>query len=624
MRGLLALAAIGVVAALALVWSAAARRSAPAAPRAPAASTSDETAGEPARAPALAPPADTTGDATTIFGRVVDALGSPLRNCEVVVQSAGDVVPIPAPEPTATALARMRTDADGRFTVRHRAGGRGFVSIAHPEFPPQIAGEVELLPSRSIDLGDLVLRSQPGLRVEVRAAGTELPVAAARVELAPAIDDAMLPGHPLALRRRLAQTDAAGLATLLGVEAGAYSLRVEAPGFAVHEGSHELAPAELPETIRVALHAGGILRGRVRAGAEPVAGALLQALPLPDGPLISARTNEHGEFRLQGLAERSYRLEVLSRRHGRLHLPRLDVTRDPAPLDLDFGRGELLHGRTLGPDGRPLAGVELTAEPEPGSVELPGALARASSAADGTFSMAGLAPVRHRLKARATGLPEQEFGPFAPGSAALELRLTAGLRVTGRVLDPFGRPVAGAVVLLAAPEHDGSDFASFLDRVRGSPAAVRSAADGRFEFLGVEPRPWRVVARATGEAPGASPALPVPPDGWVEAGPILLPRGARVHGRARRADGSPAAQARICLDPVPDPAAPWRDAATATADAGGQFEIGPAAPGIYELSFHAPGTGAAGAAADLRQRTKVRIRLEPGVAFAQDLQERPR
>lgn len=564
------------------------------------------------------------GDVATVSGRILDALERPLPGVEVVVQSHAEAAPLPAPEPNTTTLARTRSGADGTFTIRHRAGGMGTVVLSHAEYPPQLAGEVALRAGERVDLGDLRLQSRPGLRVEVRAAGTDLPVSGARVELAPNLDDALLPGYPLALQRRLAQTERDGRAMLLGVDAGTYELRISAPGFATRTLAHQQPVTELPPEVRVTLDAGAILRGSVRAGSEPVAAAQVVAVPLAAGSIASARTNELGEFRLEGLTLASYRIEAQSARHGVLRVPRIDVRANPEPVLLDFGQGAALRGIVLDPSGRPLAGAELTAVPRAGNLELPGRLARATSAADGSFTLPGLASEEHRILVQARGLPEQEFGPWIPDAQVHPLRLDPGLRLTGQVFGPFGQPLAGATVELASEERDGSEFAAFLDRLRGSPATGATGADGRFEIRGAPARPWRIVVRAAGHPPTATHLLPVPPDRWIDAGPIRIAAGAFVRGRARCADAAPARQVRVCLDPVPDPQAPWREALTGTTDSEGNFALGPAAPGDYELSFFDPGPGVVAAAADLRARSRVRLQLQPGADVRQDLQERPR
>jgi len=108
--------------------------------------------------------------------------------------------------------------------------------------------------------------------------------------------------------------------------------------------------------------------------------------------------------------------------------------------------------------------------PHPGPAAAPGAAASAAS------------PEPPAPEGRATATPG------APGA------------VEGAVLDPAGKPVAGATVRLLA-RGDGA--------ARLKVAAVRTGADGRFAFDGVEPGRAVVSAAEAGVALGASRAVRV-------------------------------------------------------------------------------------------------------------------
>lgn len=137
-----------------------------------------------------------------------------------------------------------------------------------------------------------------------------------------------------------------------------------------------------------------------------------------------------------------------------------------------------VQGRVLGPDGLPMPNVEVLAK---AGVRDDAILAKARTDGVGMFVLARLPddrgvailaqPPGHTVSfAYAELSPDQPF-------AAVELRVYEANTLRGRVVDPDGKPIAGASVL------------GTKDRMwfHGSTQAVetKSDADGRFELHGV-------------------------------------------------------------------------------------------------------------------------------------------
>lgn len=101
----------------------------------------------------------------------------------------------------------------------------------------------------------------------------------------------------------------------------------------------------------------------------------------------------------------------------------------------------------------------------------------------------------------------------------LEATVTPGTTVTGRIVDPEGRPVAGQWVHLSWPGYYrmGSAF-RWLSDLTGD--------DGRFEIPRVPAGPWRVYLRATGAPLGGELAVPADAGRW-DAGELKTPRSDR-------------------------------------------------------------------------------------------------
>jgi RNA polymerase sigma factor (sigma-70 family) len=169
-----------------------------------------------------------------------------------------------------------------------------------------------------------------------------------------------------------------------------------------------------------------------------------------------------------------------------------------------------VRGRVLGPDGKPFAGAKLylgRGRPAPKTFPV-----RATSGADGRFAFTAARPkvddtdgetLQPQIMAVARG-HGCDWAKIGSAKEELTLRLVKDVPVRGRILDPDGRPLAGArlrVTYLSAPK--GDDLGAYLEAFRkgrpweqpltrnwegplpGLPALLTTDADGRFELAGV-------------------------------------------------------------------------------------------------------------------------------------------
>jgi Carboxypeptidase regulatory-like domain len=159
---------------------------------------------------------------------------------------------------------------------------------------------------------------------------------------------------------------------------------------------------------------------------------------------------------------------------------------------------------------------------------------------DGAFALPRLISGRHHVLVRAPGLASHVLaGVKLPLEAPLRVELGAPSRVTGRVIDAAGAPLAGARVLceslapapalpvrpeLIPDEHWGG---------------TRSGPDGSFVLTDVPLGMRRVIAFATGHAPRSSPSFELRADEPVQIADLVLGAGGGFDGRVERGDGAP-------------------------------------------------------------------------------------
>jgi Carboxypeptidase regulatory-like domain len=320
-------------------------------------------------------------------------------------------------------------------------------------------------------------------------------------------------------------TDADGRFRIAVTRAVPHRLRVEA---------HGLAPAVIEGVVpgkprEIALAKGSAIDGVVRDGTtnELVAGARVLAVAnqdvigLPWDPSAGrpqARSDAKGRFRIEGLAHGFYSVSASAVGHGQGARARVP---SGAHLKLFLFPSAGIQGTVWDPDGRPLSGAIVSAEPER-IREGPSAL-QVVSDARGRFEILGLGEGPHRLIAR-----HRDFAPAIVPDVAVPPKETADQDVTlrrptsvaGRVVDSDGRPVRASVVV---SEIDDQPAESLRDVLR-----AESGADGAFRIERVPPARLTLVVTAQGFAVGRSDVDAGAAGREADAGEIVLARGLTV------------------------------------------------------------------------------------------------
>ena len=420
-----------------------------------------------------------------------------------------------------------------------------------------------------------------------------------------------------------------GTFRLSGLAVGvAYQLRARKPGFAPLELEvGALEPAESRDRLEVVLRAGRLAAGRVVDESDaPVAGAEVTLRPpIPTDPLAVAyrmalqrggedgptsTTDAEGRFEVGDLAVGRYDLEVRARGFAPARVPGLRV--DEGVGQADFGTvvlvpGASIEGRVADPDGRPIAGAEVTVEIERDglmALSLSGPRNRVETGADGRFVVADLVPDRPvTLAVAKPGYGSEFTSSVRPpvDAIAVVLRPSGGLK--GRVVDAQGDPVAGARVM-AAPDHRALASGPRRTPRRERPPWSRSDADGRFLIEDVEPGTLQVSVQAESYQRYVATGVE------VEAGTereieIVLETGATVEGRITTADGVPLAQASVQVAPRRDTrfgGNRFGGSSSGRTDAEGRYRVDGAGLGPASITvFHGD-----------RQRLTEAIEVRPG------------
>jgi protocatechuate 3,4-dioxygenase beta subunit len=323
--------------------------------------------------------------------------------------------------------------------------------------------------------------------------------------------------------------------------------------------------------------------------------------------------DEEGAFELEGLESGTWRLHATA--DGHLPAEAVEVAvpgGELAPIRLE--RAAVVRGVVLGPDGRPApdATVEVRVA-DPARLGDPtlalGLRGRStwSRMADreGGFELEGVPSGAVAL--RATCVRHAPSEPLelqvAPGGAAVEgvtLRLTAGVRLTGAVVDALGRGVPARLVELDRSRGGRGDLGGRGELGGGGDVwtgggfdrSAQTGADGAFAFHGLAVGEYVLTTRP---GPAELAGLGLDVDGveellerreTVDVGPqgahvVLRPLDVtpvRLHGTVT-AGGRPAT-ARLVVHPYPD-----GPQVTTGTDAAGAYAIVLPGAGRYLLTI---------------------------------------
>ena len=370
-----------------------------------------------------------------------------------------------------------------------------------------------------------------------------------------------------------------------GLASGSFRVRAEAPdrGYASQFYSSTAAYSEATlvpvivgsETagIDFVLLAGGSIAGTVLTAnpGDPIAGVDVWANSYDgEGQGGGTRTDADGNYEITGLAPGDYRVRAQKHEAGLVGewydnttdwglAARVPVTAGEVTLGIDFdlAGGGTISGTVYMSDGTtPLAGAEVWAEQYDCCGEGGGAL----TAADGTYTINGLAPLDYRVRAQKQGYTFEYYLSTTSHDLSTPVTVVEGVdqpnidftldpagTISGIVTDQStGEPIANANVW--ADDFDGE----------GGGNGTRTKSDGTYVIDSLPTGTYRVAAEKDGyvreywqDTPGHDSSTPVVVTAGSEAGGIdfTLEVGGSISGVVTdQATGQPIANVDVWAD----------------------------------------------------------------------------
>jgi protocatechuate 3,4-dioxygenase beta subunit len=265
--------------------------------------------------------------------------------------------------------------------------------------------------------------------------------------------------------------------------------------------------------------------------------------------------------------------------------------------DFELEPGRSIAGRVIGPDGAGMAGVDIEALGQTGTV---GSQGFATSAAGGEFLIEGLAEGIYTLRVTATNLDADPKQRIEAGDTNVLIELFELAMVTGRVVDVDGSPMKGFVVKARQvnPQQVVPGIGAVMAQSKGS-------TEGRFELRGLPDGSYVIEAQAPGYAASFSEMFTAT-QGLVTSDIVVrMTRGGGLRGRVLDAySNAPVGGVEVrtqdndfidgglwALFSELEPSAYTK--ATVFTDADGRFEIEVMTPGLYQVQVRGKGYSAA-------------------------------
>lgn len=488
------------------------------------------------------------GSAGTLSGTVV-LDGKPAAGAVVSV--------IPFEEPLAKARRLLRGETEPKALASATAGPGGAFALAVPAVPGRDVwfrvrvGARGAVPaeltgvrdaSEAEDLGELTLRKAEALAGRVTGPGGK-PVAGARVTLtARGRFDASSDLDPVS---EVATTATDGSFRFEAAASERNDLVVEAEG---------LAPARVVNSKAgalgrpIALVAGTSLAGSVKKGDGKAAAGVLVRYESDGLETRWVETGADGGFVLADLPSRRGSVVADAGEGGFARAVSITPGPTRAVPTLVLAPPTVLEGRTL--DVATLKAVPRVKL----SVGAGEGLVVARSGADGRYRLKGLRPGEVSVQA-----DEPRYVPWARERVALgkgttktlDVPLTRGATLSGRVLDEDRRPVAEAKVVVSSGEEGPAGF-RLVSQATASELGpkVRSHADGTFTASRLLPgENQRLTAEHPEYERGKVGGISLQPGETRTGAVVTLRRGLVVTGTVKDPEGNPLAGAELTLSP---------------------------------------------------------------------------
>jgi uncharacterized GH25 family protein len=542
-----------------------------------------------------------------VRGRVFSFLGQPVPKAKVfllkeipptdmirllaMMQQGGGI--------RAQIVSEAKTDALGRFALRAPAtkGEAGYeVHIVAPKMKI-LRKKLRLLPDHWEDLGLLKLEQGKTLFGQVRQEKTKTPIPGATVLVRLTQMNVLVPtpgfenGVP-------AKTDSLGRFEISGLPDGPFEAKAFARGFGtIIKPDIAFTRNEKRLQQNFDLPRGYEIEGWVvDSDGKPIPRASVEAIPFStQNPTRgNTRSDQEGHFAILGLAPGQYMVKAEA--NGFVTTEKKPVKAGDKECQVVLERQSSILVRVLSKRGTPVRNYRLEVktwfegQEGYGKSQVPPVEVR--GAKKGVYELSGLNPGNYILQAEALNYAISFSNKFriagnSTDPREIQIQMSKGGTIRGRVVDTQNRPIAGASVQSLDNSFQDNPltriFASMMT-VNVSQKTAVTDRKGNFTLKLLTPASYQLMVDHPSYSKTFRKDVQVRDEQVTDVGTILLRKGGRVEGIVLF-KGAPLPGAKVSLSGrVGDPKNPQMVYENVFADAKGRFKILRSLPaGEYEI-----------------------------------------
>ena len=434
----------------------------------------------------------------------------------------------------------VMTDKEGRYTFTGIEPSNEYsLKVRHPDYGPHEESGIMIEERGKVEEPRIVL--SPGIELSGLVTDTAgNAVGGATVLLGDSAFGALVESGPDVYE---STTDNVGHYSFKNVGLGNWTLSVSAAGYGRVTIGQVSISGDVSVEKDVTLQVASMIAGRVvNIGGEPLDKAKVQAFSLnqrSQQTRSTATTDKAGEFTLEDIPNGSYTLLVSmdgykGERRQRIEAGDMGVLVELFPLPRVSG--QVLEAAS----GKPLTkfSVRLREETPNSAVAVPVQNTSASvTDAEGRFEIAcpkaGIFKVEGSSDKFASCFSESFTIAEGQNLPGVNVNMTVGGEISGRIVDSNGKPVRGATVSTHDKDWTDDEFMRAIGDMYPTMATTRSArtrADGTFVLKGLTPADYLLQVKHSDYSEVMKTGVIATEGGQAAAGDIVLQAGATVSG----------------------------------------------------------------------------------------------
>ncbi|MFO1009701.1 MAG: carboxypeptidase-like regulatory domain-containing protein [Planctomycetota bacterium] len=547
-----------------------------------------------------------------LTGLVVNKDGAPIPDVELTLTTVGTAQMFFVNDPVDHSKDIVRrTDKEGRFAFRSlEPRGKYRLVLAHPDYTRKEMDTVPVLPQGVSEEPTITLTVGASIAGHVRdEGGNAVPNATVYV------DGIQFQTSPYEPPDRITVTsNNEGYFTMRNIPAGNRVMTVQASGYGIVTVPGLMFQKDELLTRDVTLKIAEMICGRiVGPGNVGIPNATVLAIGF-NSTAQSARgqavSNANGEFCIESLMPGPY--NVLATCKGWRFDKAQRINSNSQNVVIEGFKEADACGRVLDAEsGAPITSFKVRLRiAYPGNTQtqpIPESETVVEGNANGEFCIPGVQASGdggYVVEAQAPGHAPGFSAIFSvsPGKtvSGIDVRLGHGGTLTGRVVDPDGKPIARALVITHDNEWTDDAFTEAIGAeypTQATSAQTRTNAQGYFTLKNLNPEAYQITIEAAGFCAYEQKDINVAVGAPNNIGDVRLSRGGSISGRLIDPSGKPFAGGRVQLD-ILEGDRPRTYRAKSAGD--GTYTISNIVAGRYRLSGSSAGDGGGNPFEDLR------------------------